>query len=47
LPFPAIPAVIEATLSSHEPRQVDSLETLLDADARARTTARQQVEARC
>ena len=47
LPFPGIPAIIDATLSAHSPAAVDSLETVLEADAWARQTARAAIEVTC
>jgi 1-deoxy-D-xylulose-5-phosphate reductoisomerase len=44
LAFPAIPEVIEAALGAHTPCKVDSLETVLAADAEARAHARQAIE---
>src|SRR5690606_33686882 len=47
LPFPGIAEVVERTLNALDPVPVDSLETVLDADCRARELARRFVEQRC
>jgi 1-deoxy-D-xylulose-5-phosphate reductoisomerase len=47
LPFPGIPAVIEATLAAHSPVPVDSLNTVLETDAWAREFAHSAIEVSC
>ncbi len=47
LPFPGIAEVVERTLNALDPVPVDSLETVLDAECRARELARRFVEQRC
>ena len=47
LPFLAISEVIEATMAAHEALPAASLETVLQADAWARTRTRAAIEARC
>ena len=47
LPFCRIPEVIERVLAAHEPAPVDSLDTVLEADSRARALAREVVAGRC
>jgi 1-deoxy-D-xylulose-5-phosphate reductoisomerase len=42
IPFSAIPEIIAATLDAHVVHPADSLETILEADAWARTEARQR-----
>jgi 1-deoxy-D-xylulose-5-phosphate reductoisomerase len=42
IPFSAIPEIIAATLEAHVLRAADSLETILEADAWARTEARRR-----
>jgi len=42
IPFSAIPEIIAATLDAHVVHPADSLETILKADAWARTEARQR-----
>ena len=44
LSFPAIPEVIGAALEAHSPCKVDSLQTVLGADAEARAHAREAIE---
>jgi 1-deoxy-D-xylulose-5-phosphate reductoisomerase len=47
LPFPGVARVIEAALAAHDPLPVDSLDTLLAADGRARALAGEMVENQC
>jgi 1-deoxy-D-xylulose-5-phosphate reductoisomerase len=47
LPFGDLAGVIEEALSAQEIRPVDSLETVLDADRRAREDAARAVRLRC
>jgi len=47
LPFDAIADVIEASLEAHECQPVDSLETVLRADADARAVAHEALKQRC
>lgn len=47
VPFTGIAEVIEKALDMHDPIRVDSLETVLDVDRRAREVATQLVRARC
>lgn len=47
IPFTGIAEVIEKALDMHDPTRIDSLETVLDADRRARDIATQLLRARC
>ena len=47
LPFGGMAEVIEAALSAHPAVEADSLETVLEADRRARATVREALKTRC
>lgn len=47
LPFPGIASVIESALNAHQAVPVDSLETVLAADAEARSAAREAMRQKC